>query len=240
MGAAAPAGAPSDPYRGSAVNLGYLCLRSRKVIISAYLWESSGETGGGYCIKPLYCRPGWHSFCAKGWTFSSSLWPTNNMTRSFVFPFRLWISLCCIRISRNTEKMLYSFGRSLKRHAAPCYVLLWGINRMVLCLRLTSSFTFLPFWKLFLCVVLMSTIPPSWAAAAGCSASSYLWLHAALAELARDSSSHSGRLSFTGETKSIFLIGIKSLSVSKWLNKKQDWSFHGGPPVSLGHLYSRD
>lgn len=36
------------------MNLWYLCLYSHKVIISAYLWESSGNTGDCYCIKPLY------------------------------------------------------------------------------------------------------------------------------------------------------------------------------------------
>lgn len=103
------------------MNLWYLCLHSHKVINSAYLWESSGKTGGCYCIKPLFwlcprfrevsqvdtafVQKVKHSFQAPGQLIK---WHGVLSSHSFLNHPLLGPTLFC-----NTEKSLYSFGRCL-------------------------------------------------------------------------------------------------------------------------------
>lgn len=101
---------------------------------------------------------------------------------------------------------------------------LWDSTEPSLCLRLTSNPHICHFEEPLLCAAPMSTIAPLETAAAACSASSYLWLHAAWVELARDRSSHSGRHSLTGDSAGIWLELKASHSVRPSIQiKKIKW-----------------
>lgn len=188
------------------------------------LQGSRQKPGLSFRWKP--CQLLWLGLSA-GQTSGSSVkslifWPASNQPAvASEFSRRIKKQLTFTRAPQSTSSFM-------KHHVALWWASPLGLNRTILVSAFDLELTYLPFEEPLLCAAPMSTIAPLETAAAACSASSYLWLHAAWVELARDRSSHSGRHTLTGDSARIWLelkashsvrpsIQIKKIKWAVWL-----------------------
>lgn len=203
---------------------GLFHTRQESSIVHVYeSWAAGFKAKARFEFQVEPCQLLGHGFCA-GQTPGSSV-------TSLVLFDPLQINLCSRQSSLTA---LRSSSLSLRQRRALLHswnitllcgeFLPLGLNRTILVSAFDLEPTYLPFEEPLLCAAPMSTIAPLETAAAACSASSYLWLHAAWVELARDRSSHSGRRSLTGDSAGIWLELKASHSVRPSIQiKKIKW-----------------